>query len=180
MAWKKLGNGCDKTFYADGEGFGGYGAICCSQEVAERELGAHAKLSLLNLSVIPDIKPWPENESLGVEGEDRIPRYKIQRLALQNTFKPIMCVMEPPKKVKTELKGGKKAIMLKGLKEIKGNLDSICKIVGELTLAVDATSGGVYLLDFGPGAGGSTASCHSVQIGKGLDKIITEVEALSE
>ncbi|WP_288132230.1 hypothetical protein [Microbulbifer sp.] len=171
MTWELLGNGCDKKFYVDAQGSGGYGAICCSDAVAARETKAYIDLKTIDLSpILPTILPWTGG-SIRVQDAQQKPQYLIERLQIGCTFKPQMCVFQVSRKIKAELQKGDREKILEGLDLIEGNIEKICRIVGELTLAVCSVKGGLFMLDFSPGENKSTAIDQLDTIKKGLRNI---------
>jgi hypothetical protein len=176
MAWELLGKGCDKRFYVEDAGNGGYGAICCDKPaVVAREMKAYIDLKTLGLSVLPTILPWTDPNGITVDGKTEKPAYQIQRLMIGKTFKPIMCTMQVLNPVKNEIKRGNTKSMKAGLQEIDTNLEAICNIVGELTLAIDAKSGGVFMLDFSPAENGNRAIGQLESIKKGMQNLLAAV-----
>lgn len=181
MPWSLLGNGCDKKFFVEQSGNGGYGAICCSDQVAAREMKAYIELKKLGISLIPTVLPWTDLAGFSVDGVDYSPKYQIERLYIGRTFKPLMCAMAMMLPVKKELAKGNKDKLLNGFHEIRSNLEGICNIVGELTLAVNGVvsgDGGLYMLDFSPGESGGRAITNIESIRKGIDNLIKEVEGM--
>jgi hypothetical protein len=171
MGWELLGNGCDKKFYVDTQGGGGYGAICCSDEVAGRETKAYIDLKTIDLApILPTILPWTGG-NIPSQGMQQKPQYLIERLQIGCTFKPQMCVFQVSRQVKAELQKGDKEKILEGLNLIDENIEKICKIVGELTLAVCSVKKRLFVLDFSPGENKSTAIDQLDTIKKGLRNI---------
>lgn len=171
MPWIELASGCDKRFYVEQSGEGGYGAICCSDEVASREFKAYVDLKNIGVTLLPTILPWTDPAGILVDGQTLMPKYQIQRLKIERTFKPQMCAFEVPPKTRKLLAGGNRELLLAGLQEIDANLARICGIVGELTLAVNKDDGRLYMLDFSPGADGSRALSQIQTIKTGLQNL---------
>lgn len=156
MTWTLLGNGCDKKFYVEGAA-GGYGAICCTTVVAARETKAYIDLKNLDLTIIPTILPWTYPGGIDTGSGVVKPQYMIERLNITGTFKPQMCALVVFTKVKKMLAEGNREHLLASFNEIELKLDRICKIVGELTLCVDKTTGKLFMLDFSPAENGNRA-----------------------
>jgi len=176
MAWRLLGNGCDKRFYIEESGNGGYGAILCSDAVAARETKAYIDLKTIDVTLLPTILPWTERAGILTEKGIEKPQYQMQRLYLDKTFKPQMCAMGVPPRTANLLKGGNKILIKAGLEEIASKIEPICRIVGELTLAVDKTSGRLYMLDFSPAENGNRAFCQLETIIKGLNNLMNSLD----
>lgn len=170
MSWTLLGNGCDKKFYVE-NGDSGYGAICCSTPVAARETKAYVDLKTLDLTIIPTILPWTDREGIDTGSSVVKPQYMIERLSISGTFKPQMCAITVLPKVKRMLKEGNPVHLLAGLNEIEAKLERICRIVGELTLCVDKTSGKLFMLDFSPAENGNRAINQIDTIRIGITKL---------
>lgn len=185
MAWELLGNGMDKEFWAEDTENGGFGVICCSTQVASREMQAYIRLKTEGLGdLLPVILPWDRRKTISLPGAARVetkpaeiaegktPQYEIQRIKLGKTFKPLMCVFGVSAVAKAELKRGDPDKVRRGLEQVTANLDAICGIVGELTLAVDGRSKQLFMLDFAPGEGKSTAIQQKDKIAKGLENLL--------
>jgi hypothetical protein len=175
MAWKKLGSGCDKAFYIEQSGNGGYGAIICNDRVAARETKAYINLKTAGVTLLPTILPWTDRE--GIDTRDGVvkPQYQIERLHIDMTFKPQMCAIAVLGKVRAALKGGNAERLRAGFAELESKLELICGIVGELTLAVDKLNGRLYMLDFGPAENGDRAINQIETIRKGLRNLSAAV-----
>ncbi|PVZ66361.1 hypothetical protein [Pelagibaculum spongiae] len=178
MSWRLLGNGCDKRFYIkeNSEVVGSFGAICCSDSVASREMKAYIRLKCAGLSsLLPAVLPWTQGNILP-EGITIKPQYMIERLHIGRTFKPQMCVFNVSRQVNAELNKGDKIKILKSLKLIEDNLFQVCNIVGELTLAICAQKKDMFLLDFSPGETGSTAISQIDTIKSGINNLKKRME----
>jgi len=75
------------------------------------------------------------------------------------------------------LNEGDRGHLLAGLNEIELKLEKICKIVGELTLCVDKTSGKLFMLDFSPAENGNRAINQIDTIRKGITKLKEHLNA---
>ena len=170
MTWERLGNGLDKEFWVKTDGNGGYGAICCSDEVAARETKAYIDLKTVGLgSMLPTIIPWTDRAS--IPNSSKPTQYQIKRIMLERTFKPVMCAFGVPVPVRKELKFGNRTKLMEGFEKVQARLDVICRTVGELTLAVDGVDGGLFILDLAPGSDQSTAYCQINEIKTGLENL---------
>lgn len=169
--WIKAGSGSDKKFYTNG---GPFGVICCTPDVAAREIKAYRLLERLGLPVLPALLQSVPDGFVG-DGDAK-PQYMLQRLDIGRTIKPKMCFSEVMTPVKNELRQGDPRALGDGLNAISRNLDAICAIVGELTLAVDKKTGKLFMLDFSAHGGYASAGIETIRMG--MIKLQQAVDAL--
>jgi len=184
----RLGGGYTKHYFYDktADPPAKYGWLCFKAlEHKTAELKAYGALAQKNRQLLPamfdatpevnqprglkhdgqavgDYGVWVEH----IKGEFFKPKMSGSPLLGQNINKNTLKAIRASKNIKETIEG---------LKRVQENFDDICKTVGEVTLAIDAESGKVYLVDLGK-IGGQAADNDKDPILNGLNKIAMAAE----
>ena len=169
---EKMGSGQDKTFYCCKGDFGwlqAKTAVIRSEKKAYQDLIAAGFPQDLLLT-IDSLEPPPSSLGSALKAG-----YWVKKVDMKADFKPKMLQITLLKKTKRGLRKVKnRERAVANLKVLKAYAKKIVKIVGEVTIYIEA-DGSVFLADYAPNTTGDTAEADDLggaKVIKGIDKVI--------